>query len=147
MRGSGESTDEGQRSAAVRTAARRLARGIVVGRTGADLQPERGRQRLWQTLVYGLCGELLLQDCERLAGVGMQEAGGADFLEPFGQHMLQETLHETHDVECHGGPGLRARLVAKGDLSLVECHQSPVREGHAGDVGGEICQGRASVPH
>ena len=81
MRGSREAADKGQRPAAVRTAAWRLVRRVVVGRVAADLQPEGGGQRLWQAFGGGLCGELFLEGYERLAGVGGQEAGGTGFFE------------------------------------------------------------------
>ena len=54
-------------------------------------------------------------------------------------------MHEAHHIERHGRPGLRARLVAERDLSLVQGDQSPVREGDPSDVWREIFQGRASV--
>lgn len=151
MRGSREATEEGERPAAVRTTTQRVVRRVVVGRAGADLQLERGGQRLWQALGGGLCSELRLQGCERGAGVGGQEAGRADFLEAFGQDVLQETLHEAHDVERHGRPGFLSRgflsrFVAERDLPLFQGDQSSVREGHAGNVGGQVFQGGASVP-
>ena len=88
MRGAREAADEGQGPAAVGTAARGLVRRGIIGRAVVDVQAEGGGQRLWQTLVCGLCGELFLEGCERGAGVGVQEAGVPDFLEPFGQDVL-----------------------------------------------------------
>ena len=88
MRGSRESADKGQRPAAVGTAAWGLVRRVVVGRAVANLQAEGGRQRFRQALGRSLCSELLLQGCERGAGVGVQEAGIPDFLKALGQDVL-----------------------------------------------------------
>ena len=69
---------------------------------------------------------------EMLAAFGIGEQPVvADAMKAGGQHVQQEAAHELIGTERHGLvarlPGGAVVLPVKGDASLVECEQSPIR--------------------
>jgi hypothetical protein len=79
---------------------------------------------------------------ETVTLAGAEEAVVADFLESFGQDVLQETADEFLSGQSAGFPvAAGAVAVAEGDLTVLEFENAVVGEGDAKDVGGQILEG------
>jgi len=96
----------------------------------------------------GLNGGLVLSEAKGMAGVlafgalcGMPESVVADFVEAFGEHMLEESAHELVSSEGAGGPLLvLAVFVPERDGAVVHGEDAPVGDGDAVDVTGEVVE-------
>ena len=75
----------------------------------------------------------------------MQEPERADFLEAFGEDVLEKALDEGQGIQGHGFPGLMAGFRAEGHGAVLHADEPPVGQGHPVDVGGQVLQGRATV--
>ena len=80
-----------------------------------------------------------------VVGVG-EEAEVAYLHEAFGEDVLEETVDE-----LIGGEGAKfeqagvGRVIAEGDLVVLELDEAAVGEGDAEDIGGQVLEGRASI--
>ncbi len=80
-----------------------------------------------------------LECFERHLGGGRQETVVADFHEPGGQDVLEETADELQGVEGQGPPPSAAGFfVGEGDPSVLDLEDAVVGDGHLEDVGSEI---------
>jgi hypothetical protein len=76
-----------------------------------------------------------------LAPGGVPQAGVADFVEAFGQNMLQEPAHELVAGDAAGPPSIGfAVLVADGHGLVVEADDTGVGNGDAEHVAGEVVE-------
>lgn len=77
----------------------------------------------------------------------MEESEVAYLHEARRQHMLEETAHEFHDIQCRGADPLAVRFfVVEEDLAFVDLDDAAVGDGDAEEIGGEVferCLGAA----
>ena len=89
--------------------------------------------------------QALFQGTEAGVGAGVQEADVTDFLEAFGEHMLQKTAEEVQGRQGHGPPAGLVRLIAEGDGAVLHAQQPPVRQGDPVEIGGQVFQSRLTI--
>ena len=83
--------------------------------------------------------ELLLDGRVQCLGVGVPEAVVPDLVEALGQDVLEEAPEELDAVELHDLPlGATAVSVLEGDGVVVDVEDTPVVDGDAEDVPGEV---------
>ena len=79
---------------------------------------------------------------------GTEETVIADFLEAFGQDVLQETTDELLGGQGAGFPVAGGAVaVTKGDLTLLKFKDTPVGESDPKDIRGQILEGGLTGSH